>query len=170
MAGTEEKCVIGIRVSGGAMVKAFDVCIKGEDVYVNYSDFSVAVAHGSYHASGQQHIKIGRKYVEWTGGPTGNMEPMKFFRTATGLISARNDFWTIGWQISKLENILPKLTGADMIVDAQALHGDSILGLEVSIVGTQAKNRHSVVGFPIVGTHRFGSSVCVEIAAFTLAE
>lgn len=48
------------------MVSA-EVCvvgIKGDDIYVNYSDSSVATAHGSYLASGQQHIKIGRKYVD----------------------------------------------------------------------------------------------------------
>jgi hypothetical protein len=35
---SEERCVVGVRVLGGAIVKAFDVCIKDEDVYVNYSD------------------------------------------------------------------------------------------------------------------------------------
>ncbi len=152
------------------MVKAFDVCIKGEDVYVNYSDSSVAAAHGSYHASGQQHIKIGTKYVKWSGGPTGDMEPMKIFRSPVALVSRRNDFWTIGWEISKIESILPTLTDADMIVDAQTLRGDLILGLQVSVLGTGAKSRESIVGFPIVASHCFGNAVCAEITAFTLTQ
>ena len=167
---SEERCVVGVRVPSGAMVKAFDVCIKDEDVYVNYSDSSVAAAHKSYHASGQQHMKIGTEYVKWSGGSTGDMEPMKIFRSPVGVVSGRNDFWTIGWEISKIESILPTLVDADMIVDAKALRGDLILGLQVSILGTESKNRESIFGFPIVVSHCFGSIVRAEITAFTVTQ
>jgi hypothetical protein len=164
----KEICVVGIRTPSGALVKGFDVCIEGEDAYVNYSDSSVAAAHGSYHASGQQHIKIGKKYVEWTGGPIGDMEPMKIFREPTGTVSGRNNFWSIGWQISKLETILPRLDDAHMIVDAQRMDTDFVLAFEVSVIGPDAKGRETIVGFPVIDTHLFGNSLRVEIAAFTL--
>jgi hypothetical protein len=166
----KEICIVGIRTPSGALVKAFDVCVKGEDVYVNYSDSSVAAAHGSYHASGQQHIKIDREYVKWTGGLSGEMEPMKIHRARTGLVSGRNDFWTIGWKVSRLETILSPLENADMTVDARTVDDDLILGFEVSVVGTDAKNRDSIVGFPIIASHCFGNSLRVEIVAFTLTE
>jgi hypothetical protein len=160
-----------VHIQQGVEIKlAFDVCIKDKDVYVNYSDSSVAAAHGSYHASGQQHIKIGTEYVKWSGGSAGDMEPMKIFRSPVGVVSGRNDFWTIGWEISKIESILPTLTDADMIVDAEALRGDLILGLQVGILGTEAKNRESIVGFPIVASHCFGNTVRAEITAFTLTQ
>ena len=166
----KEMCVVGIRTPSGALVKAFDVCIEAEDAYVNYSDSSVAAAHGSYHASGQQHIKIGKKYVEWDGGPAGQMEPMKIFRERPGVVSGRNNFWSIGWQISKLETILPRLDDAHMIVDAQRMDAELVLAFEVSVVGLDAKDREEIVGFPVTNTHLFGKSLRVEIAAFTLPE
>ena len=73
-----------IRTPSGNLVKAFDVRISGHDVYVIYSDCSVRAAHSSYHASGQYHIKIGKRYVQPDGGPTATMEPMKLFRTPPG--------------------------------------------------------------------------------------
>jgi len=164
---SKEICVVGIKVPNGSMVKTFDVCIKGEDVY-NYSDSGVATAHGSYHASGQQHTKIGRKYVDWTGEPTGDMEPTKIFREPTGMVSGRNDFWTIGWEVSKLGTILPPLDNADMVVDARALRGDIILGLKVSVVASGTKDKASIVGYPVIASHRFGKSLCAEVLAFTV--
>ena len=78
------KCVVAIRTPSGNLVKAFDVRISGHDVYVIYSDCSVRDAHSSYHASGQYHIKIGKRYVQWDGGPTATMEPMKLFSHSSG--------------------------------------------------------------------------------------
>jgi len=102
-------------------VKAFDVPISGHDVYVIYSDCSVRDAHSSYHASGQYHIKIGKRYVQWNGRPTATMEPMKLFRTPPGLITGRVACWTVGWEICRLDAVLARFDSADMIVDAQSL-------------------------------------------------
>ena len=130
-------CVVGIRTLSGQLVKAFDVRIANEDIYVNYSDCSTPEAHSSYHASGQHHTKVGGRFVEWTGGPTGDMEPMKLCRTPPGLVTARAGCWTVGWEIRKLDVILPSLSShADMLVDAPPLDdAESILALEVSVCG-----------------------------------
>src|SRR5207245_11345356 len=132
---TIEQRVVGIRTPSGLLVKGFDVCIKGEDVYVNYSDSHTPAAHGSYHASGQKHTKIGRDYVKWDAGPSGNLEPMKLFRTPTRHVIDRSRCWTIGWEVPKLDSTLPKAVSADVVIPAQDLQPNEILGLEVSVVG-----------------------------------
>lgn len=162
--------MVGVRAPSGALVKAFDVRISGEDAYVNYSDSSVAAAHGSYHASGQQHVKIDREYVNWSGGSSGEMEPMKIYREPPATVFGRNNFWSIGWKISTLETILRLLDNADVIVDASTMDADLVVAFEVSVIGPDAKDRVTTAGFPIVATHVFGGSLKVEIAAFTLTE
>ena len=152
-----KRCIVGIRVPS-AILKAFDVRIIGEDVYVNYRDVSTPEAHGSYHASGQRHIKIDGHYVEWTGGPAGTMGPMKLFAMPPRDINEREHWWTIGWEVSRLPSVLPELTHVpDMTVDAQNLSDDSILGLMVSIIGQEAERRVSIAGFPVLARHQFGS-------------
>ncbi|MBI3670976.1 MAG: hypothetical protein HY237_14495 [Acidobacteria bacterium] len=166
----EKKCVVGIQVATG-LVKAFDVCIKDGNIYVNYSDISTPEAHGSYHASGQYHIKIGGSYAKWTGGPTGDFEPMKLFHTPPALVTSRSGCWTIGWPVCRLANVLPKLDSApDMVVDARSLAGNSVLGLEVSAVGDEATSRTEIVGYSVIATRRFGTDVRAEIEAFILPE
>src|SRR5690349_6865233 len=123
-----EECVVGVRTPSGALVKAFDVVIKGEDVYVNYSDSSTPSAHGSYHASGQQHTKIGRDCIKWDGGSTGAFEPIKFFRAPPRSVNIRRRVWVIGWELSQLENALPKLVSSDVEIAAQNLTANEILG------------------------------------------
>lgn len=164
------KFVLGIRTPSGKSVKAFDVCIKGEDVYVNYSDCSTPEMHKSYHASGQQHVKMSKQYVKWTGGPTGQWEPMKLFHTPPGLVSGRSDCFTAGWEISKLDQILPPLQESDdLMVDVQNPGTALVLCFQVSVIGPEAMNLKSILGFPIVATQQFGSSTRVEINAFTMA-
>jgi hypothetical protein len=167
-----ETCVVGIREPGGTIVKAFDVCIKGgTDIYVNYSDSSTPEAHVSYHASGELHFKIGGRYVTWDGGPKGEMEPIRLARTQPRNVKARGEFYPIGWEVSKLASVLPALDSTpDMLVDAQELTGDSVLAFQVSAVGNEAKGRKSIVGFPVVATHRFGTKPGAEIEAFVLSE
>jgi len=166
-----EKCVVGIREPGGALVKAFDVCIKdGTDIYVNYSDSSTPEAHVSYHASGELHFKIDGRYVEWDGGQKGEMEPMRLARVQPRKVEGRGEFCPIGWEVSKLARVLPALDSTpDMLVDAQELTGDSVLAFQVSAVGDDAKSRKSIVGFPVVATHRFGVELGAEIEAFVLS-
>jgi hypothetical protein len=167
-----ETCVVAIQLTD-SIVKALEVCISEVgDVYVNYSMSGLPEAHASYHASGQQHIKKGDKYVEWNGGPTGNFEPMKLFRTPPGEVITRKDCGsTIGWEVAKLAGVLPVLTGAaDMLVDARALREDSILAFKVEVIGQWARRRSSVSGFPVLQTHQFGGAVQVEVNVFAISE
>ena len=163
----DQICIVGIRTPKGSVVKAFDVCIRGEELYTNYSDCATPEAHASYHKSGQYHMKRQKQFIEWTGGPSGQMEPMKLFRTPPGLVADRGHFWTIGWHVANLDSVLPPLTGnADMIVDATRLEPHMILGFEASVVGKEARERKNVVGFPIIASHIFGGAVSVEICSF----
>lgn len=171
MTGESNKCIVGIRTAGGKTLKAFDVCIRGKDVYANYSDCSTPEAHTSYHESGQHHTKKGRKYIEWTGGPTGQMEPMKLYKTPPGLVRGRTPFWIVGWEVPKLHSILPILnTSADMVVDATQLEPDSILAFEASVVGQKTRKQTDIVGYPIIASHQFGETVLVEICSFVVRE
>lgn len=166
------ECVVGIRTLSGRLAKAFDVRIIAEDIYVNYSDCSTPEAHSSYHASGQRHTKVGRRFVEWTGGLTGDMEPMKLYRPPPGLVAGRSGCWRGGWETRTLDEILPSLSShADMLVDARPLDSiESILAFEVSVVGYEARKRNNVFGFRIIDSRRFGRAVQVEIDAFVLDE
>lgn len=153
------------------MVKAFDVCIDGRDVYVNYSDCSTPEAHASYHESGQYHMKTSRRYIEWDGGPKGEMEPMRLSRTPPHLVKGRQHFWSVGWYVAKLDHILPPLNGtADMLVDAGKLQGDSILGFEAAVVGSEARKQDNIVGYTIIDSLQFGEGLRVEIDAFVICE
>jgi hypothetical protein len=165
---TDQTCVVAIRTQSGQIVKAFDVCIRGEEVYTNYSDCSTPEAHASYHKSGQYHIKKGKKYIEWTGGLTGQMEPMKIFKLPPEKVRGRSQCWSVGWDVSHLDVVLPRLTGTpDMIVDAQDIES-AILAFNAFIVGPEAKKQSSIVGYPVIASHRFGSPVEVEICAFVV--
>jgi hypothetical protein len=167
-----ETCIVGVQLVA-SIVKALEVRIADTgDVYINYSMSGLPEAHASYHASGQQHIKKGSKYVEWTGGPSGTFEPMKLFRTRPKQVIAREDCGsTIGWEVSKLASVLPVLTDpADMLVDARALQEDSILAFKVDVIGQWAKDRRSVSGYPILCTHRFAGAIQLEVNAFVISE
>jgi hypothetical protein len=39
-------------------------------------------------------------------------------------------------------------------VDAKALKGELVLGLEVSVIGDKAKKRENLVGYPVIASHR----------------
>ncbi len=171
MTSDPNECVVAIRTLSLSLVKAFDVRICGEDVYTNYSDCSTPEAHSSYHKSGQYHLKKNKQYITWNGGPTGQMEPMKLYRTPPGSVQDRVRFWTVGWEVPKLDSVLPVLSGsADMIVDATSLGADSILAFEASVIGTRAKQQTSIVGYPIIASHRFGHPVLVEICSFVVRD
>jgi len=55
---------------------------------------------------------------------------------------------TVGWEICRLDALLARLDSADMIVDTQSLSPHLILGLEVTVVGDEAKKRATIVVFP----------------------
>jgi hypothetical protein len=165
----DQTCIVAIRTGSGSTVKAFDTRIRGEEVYTNYSDCSTPEAHASYHKSGQYHIKKGKKYIEWSGGPTGAMEPMKLHRLPPGQVRGRSRCWVVGWGVSRLDGVLPVLSGnADMIVDARQIEPDVILTFEADVVGPEAKKQMAVVGYPVIASHRFGNPVVVEICAFVV--
>ena len=166
---TDQTCIVAIRTPNGNTVKAFDMCIRGEEVYTNYSDCNTPEAHSSYHKSGQRHFKKEKKYIEWDGGPSGRMEPMKVYRIPPGKVRGRSKCWSAGWPVSSLDVVLPTLTdNAGMIVDAQTIEPDSYLTFEAYVVGPEAKMLSTVVGYPVIATHRFGSNVVVEICAFVV--
>jgi hypothetical protein len=142
----------------------------GKDVYVNYADSKTPEAHGSYHDSGQLHFKIGRQYIEWTGSPSGTSEPMRFRQTPPGNVDTSEDFFPIGWEVSRLSSVLPPLNfDADMLVDAQELPANSLLGLYVTVLGISTRSRATISGFPIIATHQFGTGVRAEIEAFLVS-
>jgi len=99
------------------------------------------------------------------------MEPMKLYRTPPGLVLDRVRCWTVGWEVAKLDRVLPSLTGsADLTVDATGLKAGVILDFEASVVGVEARKKESIVGYPIIAFHQFGTRVRVEIYAFVLAD
>ena len=168
MMGDRDRCVVAIRTPIG-IVKAFDICIRGEDVYTNYSDTITPEAHASYHKSGQYHFKKGKRYIEWDGGPTGEMEPMRVNKIPPGRVRGRIRFWTGGWEVPNLSSELPPLDGdADLIVDATHLDADSILAFEAYVIGQEATALSNIVGYPIIAWHRFGTSPLVEICSFVV--
>ncbi len=171
MTSDPNKCIVAVRTPNGGLVKAFDVFVRGEDVYTNYSDSSTPEAHTSYHKSGQYHMKKGKRYIEWDGGPTGQMEPMKLNRTPPGSVLDRVRFWTVGWEVPNLNVVLPALNGnADMTVDAMHLEPGAILAFEASVIGQKCKEQTNVVGYPIIASHRFGNTVLVEICSFVVRD
>src|SRR5579864_669372 len=162
---------IAVKTPSGTLVQAFDLCIKGADSYVNYCDSTTPEAHGSYHASGQKHIKIGGKYVYWNGGPTGEWEPMKQRLPRPSEVEGRAEWFVIGWQVSTLDHALTPLQGTPaMIVDAQDLNPDGGLVFTVSVVGDAARKRTEILGFPLVDVQEFGTGPRVEVAVCLVAD
>ena len=101
-----EKCIVGIQLDGLA-VRAFDVCVKNTDVYVNYSMPGTDEAHCSYHASGQQHTKKGGKYIGWKLTPNGQWQRMVDFKIEPGKVITRSACQdTVGWPVAKLASAL----------------------------------------------------------------
>jgi hypothetical protein len=164
-----QKYVVAVKTPSGKMVKVFDVCIKGSNVYLNYSDASTPEYHKSYHSSGQQHFKIGGKYVEWTGGISGQMEPMKLIRELPAKVTGRSDFCTIGWKIFQLEQALPMLQESSaMTIDAHNIDSDNVC-FHIDVIGDEARNPTSMLGFPIFASQQFGTGAPrIEIFAFAI--
>lgn len=156
---TPTTCIVAIQLST-SVVKAFDVQISDKgDVYVNYKMSGLPEAHASYHASGQQHIKKARKFVQWNGGATGKMEPIKLFRTPPSQVITRSDCGsTIGWYVEKLP-VLPVLAQVpDMLVGVRGVKNSSIVAFEVNVIGAWARKLRS------------NRAVEVEVIAFDIPE
>jgi len=162
-----EKCIVGVQLHGIA-VKAFDVCIKKTNVYVNYFMRRMGKAHCSYHASGQQHTKKNGSYVEWQRMPNGQRERMIEFKMEPGTVITRSTCQdTVGWLVGELASALyPLNEPADMMVDARAFGESSLLLFKIYVVGDWAREHKIRPGFRKVMRHGFGTGLRVEIEAF----
>jgi hypothetical protein len=162
-----EKCIVGVQLHGIA-VKAFDVCIKKTDVYVNYSMRGMGEAHCSYHASGQQHTKKDGNYVEWKRMPNGEWERMVEFKMEPANVITRSACQdTVGWPVGKIASALHPLNEpADVMVDAHDFTESSLLLFKIYVVGAWAREHKTRLGFRKVMTHRFGTGLRIEIEAF----
>jgi hypothetical protein len=96
---------------------------------------------------------------------------MKQFLPRPAEVTGRAEWFTIGWEVSRLDQVLRPLQGtAAMIVDAQNLDPAAGLVLTVSVVGNAATNRTDILGFPVVALQQFGTAPSVEVAACVMAE
>jgi hypothetical protein len=162
-----EKCIIGVQLDGVA-VKAFDVCIKKTNVYINYSMRRMAEAHCSYHASGEQHTKKNGHYVECKRMPNGQWERMIEWKMEPSKVITRSSCQdTVGWLVGQLTSALHPLNeSADVMVDARSFAESSLLLLKVCVVGDWAREHKMRLGFRKVMSHRFGTGLRIEIEAF----
>jgi hypothetical protein len=162
-----EKCVVGVQLDG-IDLKAFDLCIRKTNVYVNYSMRGMGEAHCSYHASGQQHTKKDGNYVEWKRMPNGQWERMVEFKVQPGKVITRSACQdTVGWLVAKLASALYPLTEpADMMVDVRDFSKSSLLLFKIHVVGRWVRERKVLPGFRKVMKHRFGMGLRIEIEAF----
>lgn len=162
-----EKSIVGVQIHGIA-VKAFDVCIKQTNVYVNYFMRRMGEAHCSYHASGQQHTKKNGNYVEWKPMPNGQWERMIEFKMEPVKVITRTACQdTVGWLVGELASALyPLNEPADVMVDARAFAESSLLLFKTYVVGDWAREHKIRPGFRKAMRHRFGVGLQVEIQAF----
>jgi hypothetical protein len=154
--------VVGVQLAS-SIVKAisFRISPKG-DVYANYSMDGIPEAHASYHASGQQHIKKGRKY-----SPQGKRFKMPPTEVVTRVLCQED---SIAWKVAKLGNVLPVLNeAADMIVDARGLSDESLLLFKAWVIGNWVREHRPRPGFRKIKADRFGTNVRVEIEAYEVS-
>ncbi len=162
-----EKCIVGVQLDGIA-VKAFDVCIKRTNVYINYSIRRMGEAHCSYHASGEQHTKKNGTYVEWKLMPNGQWERMVEWKMEPSKVITRSPCQdTVGWLVEELASALyPLNEPADMMVRVRDFSETSLLLFKIYVVGSWATERKARPGFRKVVKHRFGTGLRIEIEAF----
>jgi hypothetical protein len=165
-----EKCIVGVQLDGIA-VRAFDVCIKKTNVYINYSMRRMGEAHCSYHASGEQHTKKNGNYVEWKRMPDGQRERMIEWKMEPSKVITRSACQdTVGWLVGELESALyPFNEPKDVMVDARAFAESSLLLFKIYVVGDWAREHKIRTGFRKVMRHRFGTGLRVEIEAFEVS-
>lgn len=166
---SKEVSIVGVRFAGQNWA-VLEVRIKNSNVYVNYfQKDGTAKAHTSYHASGQSHIKKGSDYVYWTGGGSGQWEPMKQFKMPPTKVIGREKVSVIGWEVASLGSVLPPLSPeTEVLLEIPSEPEFSILGFEISVVGREAIPRTDILGFPVLTTKRISNGVAVEIEVFAL--
>src|ERR1700680_1859257 len=110
--------IISIRVGDSCRTVLY-VTIKNENVYVHYLDRTgTEIGHVSQHASGQRHFRRSNgEYVKWTGGTTGQWEPMKLQKTPPAQVLERDEIGAFGFGFAELSR-LPNCPGdqPDVIV------------------------------------------------------
>ena len=164
--------LFAVRVGGEAR-SALEVCIEDSNVYVNYFDRQgQKVAHTSYHASGQHNIKKNGDYIFWTGGPSGQWQPMKFFRPRPEHIQDRQHVAVIGWGLDSVPSVLPTVSASSQVqvFEVPPDADFQILVFEVSIVGSQVQQRDEVNGFPVIWRYKFSAGITVEIEAVAVKQ
>lgn len=151
---------------------AISVAISDQnDVYVNYLGNEQKI-HTSHHASGQQHHKVGRRYVTWTADSSGSWEPMKMTKPMPVEVFERKSLAVWGWNIARIPEVLtPCQTDCGFIVNAMPFPNSFTLGLETSIINGDLSQRADILGFPVVQRQRVSNGVIVvEIEAFVVDE
>ena len=163
--------LIAVRRTGQAWL-ALEICIKGDDVYVNhFLRDGRKQAHVSYHSSGQRHIKTNGDYVKWTGSPDGSWQPLKIFEERPATVVGRVHIDFVMWEVKSLSSVLAPLTQpADIVIDAEDLPGASLLALECSLVGPAAVSRDELLGFQVLQRYRLSGSLVVEVEAVHIVE
>ncbi len=161
-----EKFIVGVQLHRIA-VKAFDVCIRKTNVYVNYSMPGIGEAHCSYHASGQQHTKKHGNY-EWKRMPNSQWERIVEFKMEPGKVITRSACQdAVGWEVGRLASALHPLNEpADMMVDARDFDESSLLLFKIYVVGDWAREHKIRLGFRKVTRLRFGTGLRIGIEAF----
>jgi hypothetical protein len=127
-------------------------------------------SHFSYHQKGELHFQKKGKYLQWTGGNSGDWEDMRLRRTPPKEVSDREDI-SMAWETDKMESVLPaydpasgKEVHAFEIPDPSKF---SAVGLIVSVIGSAAAERQDHVGFPIFDRHQFTNGILTaEVEAF----
>ena len=94
---------------------------------------------------------------------------MKFYRMPPRSVKIRSPFWKIGWVLSELER-LPKLVSSDVVIAAQKLTANEILGFEISVIGNAATPRPHILAFPVIDRHQLGNAIRVEVEAFLVSQ
>lgn len=149
--------------------RAIEVCVKNGNVYVtSYDRQGKDLAHTSQHASGQRHFKVKERYVQWTGGPSGQWEPMIRMLTPPKKVIERAEIAFHGWAIDSIPHLPEAKESRDVVIfecPEQEMH---ILMLGTSVVGPHGKERNDRDGFPVLWRHRFSHGITIEVEAIAI--
>lgn len=147
--------------------------IKNGNVYLHYLDRTgTEVGHVSQHVSGQRHFRRANgEYVKWTGGVTGEWEPMKLQRTPPAQVTERDEIGAFGFGFAELLNLpdCPDNQANVVLCELPSNCQPEMLVFQVSIVGPAAVARGMANGnFPVVWRARLGNGIAVEVEAIAV--
>jgi hypothetical protein len=155
--------------AGKRGLSAFQVNIEASDVYINIYDKDGSCQereHVSYHASGQQHIKLGKDYRFQISDASGSSSPLIWFapkpsdvmerQQIIGLVWFLNDYFGLGsWPIE----VVPT---AEIIDVPESAAYDKVL-FQFNVVDCRSKPRADYFGHTIFWRKTLQDSVSVEI-------